>query len=44
MMTAWEQTRLGDLIETQKGFAFKSGWYTDFGRQLLKSATSQTTQ
>ncbi len=36
MIAAWEQTRLGDLIETQKGFAFKSGWYTDFGRPIVK--------
>ncbi len=35
-MTAWTQTRLGDLIETQKGFAFKSGWYTDIGRPIVK--------
>ena len=36
MMTTWEQNRLGDLIETQKGFAFKSSWYTDFGRPIVK--------
>lgn len=35
-MAAWERARLGDLIETQKGFAFKSGWYCETGRPLVK--------
>ncbi len=35
-MATWEQNRLGDLVETQKGYAFKSGWYSDAGRPIVK--------
>ena len=35
-MATWEQSRLGDLVETQKGYAFKSGWYSDAGRPIVK--------
>ncbi len=35
-MTTWERNRLGDLVETLKGFAFKSGWYSDAGRPIVK--------
>ena len=35
-MAAWKQTRLGDLVATQKGYAFKSGWYCDAGRPIVK--------
>lgn len=35
-METWERAKLGDLIETQKGYAFKSGWYTDSGRPIVK--------
>ena len=35
-MATWERTRLGDLVETQKGYAFKSGWYCDTGRPIVK--------
>jgi restriction endonuclease S subunit len=35
-MEAWERTRLGDLVETQKGYAFKSGWYCGTGRPIVK--------
>ena len=36
MMAAWERAKLGDLVETQKGYAFKSGWYCDSGRPIVK--------
>jgi len=36
MMGARKRTKLGDLIETQKGYAFKSGWYCDKGRPIVK--------
>jgi type I restriction enzyme S subunit len=32
----WKQVNLGDLIDTQKGFAFKSTWYCDTGRPIVK--------
>ncbi len=35
-MLSWERNRLGDLVETQKGYAFKSGWYCDAGRPIVK--------
>jgi type I restriction enzyme S subunit len=35
-MTDWERARLGDLVETQKGYAFKSGWYCGAGRPIVK--------
>jgi len=36
MNGAWSIRRLGDLVETQKGFAFKSGWYSREGRPIVK--------
>ena len=36
MMATWGRERLGDLVETQKGYAFKSGWYCDAGRPIVK--------
>jgi len=35
-MDNWKRSRLGDLVETQKGYAFKSGWYCDAGRPIVK--------
>lgn len=35
-MAAWERARLGDAVETQKGYAFKSGWYCNAGRPIVK--------
>jgi len=35
-MANWERSRLGDLVETQKGYAFKSGWYCGEGRPIVK--------
>ncbi len=35
-MVNWKRNRLGDLVETQKGYAFKSGWYCDSGRPIVK--------
>ena len=32
----WKQTKLGDLHTTQKGFAFKSLWYSDNGHPIVK--------
>lgn len=31
-----ERTRLADVVQTQKGYAFKSAWYTDSGRPIVK--------
>src|SRR5699024_7120765 len=31
-----ENVKLGDLIDTRKGYAFKSKWYTDEGTQIVK--------
>ena len=28
--------KLGDLVEMQKGFAFKSSWYCDYGKPIVK--------
>jgi type I restriction enzyme S subunit len=36
MDDTWKQTRLGDLVETLKGYAFKSGWYCESGRPIVK--------
>ncbi|MDH4304782.1 MAG: restriction endonuclease subunit S [Nitrospira sp.] len=36
MSNEWERARLGDLVETQKGYAFKSSWYCDAGRPIVK--------
>ena len=33
---AWQRALLGNLIDTQKGYAFKSGWYCDAGRRIVK--------
>jgi type I restriction enzyme S subunit len=35
-MAAWDRTKLGDIVETQKGYAFKSAWYCDAGRPIVK--------
>jgi type I restriction enzyme, S subunit len=35
-MTVWDRVKLGDMVETQKGYAFKSGWYCDAGRPIVK--------
>ncbi|MEO8008453.1 MAG: restriction endonuclease subunit S, partial [Betaproteobacteria bacterium] len=35
-MAAWDRNRLGDLVETQKGYAFKSRWFSDAGRPIVK--------
>jgi len=35
-MEAWQRVKLGDLIETQKGYAFKSDWYSREGRPIVK--------
>lgn len=32
----WNQEKLGDLFQTQKGFAFKSAWYCDTGHPIVK--------
>ncbi|MCP1715984.1 type I restriction enzyme S subunit [Methanocalculus alkaliphilus] len=32
----WKKTKLNDVISTQKGFAFKSSWYCDEGRPIVK--------
>ncbi len=32
----WMQEKLDNLIQTQKGFAFKSAWYCDNGHQIVK--------
>ncbi|MGH8093139.1 MAG: restriction endonuclease subunit S [Chthoniobacterales bacterium] len=36
MSLGWKPVRLGDLVETQKGYAFKSAWYSDSGRPIVK--------
>jgi type I restriction enzyme S subunit len=36
MRSGWKRVRLGDHIATQKGYAFKSKWYTDSGRPIVK--------
>lgn len=35
-METWEHYILGDLVATQKGYAFKSAWYTNIGRPIVK--------
>ena len=32
----WKQEKLGNVIDTQKGFAFKSAWYCNDGRPIVK--------
>ena len=32
----WAEVKLGELINTQKGFAFKSAWYCDEGHPIVK--------
>lgn len=32
----WKEVKIGDVIETQKGFAFKSEWYSKKGRAIIK--------
>ncbi|MCF6142352.1 restriction endonuclease subunit S [Flavobacterium sp. K77] len=36
MRSEWIKVELGGLIETQKGFAFKSSWYTSFGVPIVR--------
>jgi type I restriction enzyme S subunit len=36
MREDWRKVDLGGLIETKKGFAFKSGWYTSFGVPIVR--------
>ncbi len=36
MNVDWKTIKLGSLIDTQKGYAFKSKWYSDTGRQIVK--------
>jgi type I restriction enzyme S subunit len=33
---SWERQKLGDLVQTQKGYAFKSAWYQETGRPIVK--------
>lgn len=35
-MTEWHPAELGSSVHTQKGFAFKSGWYCSEGRRIVK--------
>ena len=35
-MKKWHTYKLGDMIETQKGYAFKSKWYTNQGWPIVK--------
>jgi type I restriction enzyme S subunit len=35
-MATWERIRLGDHVRTQKGYAFKSGWYLHAGRPIVR--------
>ena len=34
--SGWQRASLGNLIDTQKGYAFKSGWYCETGRRIVK--------
>lgn len=34
--SGWQRVLLGSLIDTQKGYAFKSSWYCDTGRRIVK--------
>lgn len=36
MRDGWKKVDLGTLIETQKGFAFKSSWYANFGVPIVR--------
>lgn len=36
MNVDWKTIKLGSLIDTQKGYAFKSKWYSDTGRPIVK--------
>lgn len=36
MREGWKEVDLGDYIETQKGFAFKSSWYNSFGVPVVR--------
>lgn len=36
MKSEWTKVELGGLIDTQKGFAFKSSWYTSFGVPIVR--------
>ena len=36
MRKGWKKVDLGTLIETQKGFAFKSSWYANFGVPIVR--------
>jgi type I restriction enzyme S subunit len=35
-MKSAEKAALGEVVTTQKGYAFKSAWYTDSGRPIVK--------
>ncbi|MBR6647813.1 MAG: restriction endonuclease subunit S, partial [Bacteroidaceae bacterium] len=35
---SWENVRLGDVISTLKGFAFKSSLYTEFGHPIVRAS------
>ena len=35
-MTEWHPAELGSSVHTQKGYAFKSGWYCTEGRRVVK--------
>jgi type I restriction enzyme, S subunit len=35
-LTKEEKAKLGDFVEMQKGFAFKSDWYCDHGQPIVK--------
>jgi type I restriction enzyme, S subunit len=35
-MTEWNPAELGSCVHTQKGYAFKSGWYCREGRRIVK--------
>lgn len=36
MQNGWTTSKLGELIQTLKGYAFKSQWYSDVGVPLVK--------
>ena len=36
MKATWGLRRLGSLVQTQKGYAFKSSWFLPFGRPIIK--------
>ena len=33
---SWNTHKLGELIETKKGYAFKSSWYQNYGHPIVK--------